>query len=181
VGVGDHHERGQRECWDLSEPKQRNPATASNAQASRLSLRFDRRRRVSPSDTRFGNDRSRPDSTQNPSLQIIPSQSHAECMLMSHRFKELWREPKTYLARRWGRGEATKFPRQSTRLPASASDSRDDRSVRAADSTQSPWGRFRGLESGRTRARILNKFPLKPIDRRIHVPLFLDGQTCIGP
>jgi hypothetical protein len=43
------------------------------------------------------------------------------------------------------------------------------------------WGAFSGLESGRTRAGILNKFLLKSIDRRIHVPLFLDGQTCIGP
>ena len=36
-------------------------------------------------------------------------------------------------------------------------------------------------ESGRTHARILNKFLLKSIDRRIHIPLFLNGQTRIGP
>ena len=41
-------------------------------------------------------------------------------MLMSHRFKELWREPKTSPARGWGRGKATKFPHQLRPLPVSS-------------------------------------------------------------
>jgi len=48
-------------------------------------------------------------------------------------------------------------------------------------SVASPGSVLQKLGFGRARARILNKFLLKSINGRIHVPLFLDGQTCIGP
>jgi hypothetical protein len=44
-----------------------------------------------------------------------------------------------------------------------------------------PWQRSSEVRFWPARARILNKFLLKSINGRIHVPLFLDGQTCIGP
>ena len=48
-------------------------------------------------------------------------------------------------------------------------------------SVANPGSVLQKLGFGRARARILNKFLLKSINGRIHVPLFHDRQTCIGP